>query len=268
MVTGTSPGAGGNLAHAPGNDTRFAALLELSTTLGATTGQAEDVQVKHLLAVTQAAFEGVIDNTVDKHGTGIDDATKITEAYWKARNKEVIFNPKAGNQRKTISTVRQCITLGGWSKGGPGEPIGMVNKAMTSYRQLRKYPNSAKRLVDAANYLITIARKMKRSDVLLDDEDLRDLAFKQDPDIATVEDVLHGMRKTLGKLKDGKHPAGSCAIPNIEAAWKALNRELKAIADAKKQANTDAETEAEITAAADAQAKTEAEVAASGVAWS
>lgn len=252
--SGTSPGAGGNLAHGATNDTRFADLLALSETLGATVGMAEDVQVKHLLAVTQAAFEGVIDNTVDKHGTGVDDATKLTEAYWKARNKNVIFNPKAGNQRKTISCVRQCITLGGWSKGGPAEPIGMINRAMSDYQKLRKVPATAKKLIDAANYLILIARKMKRSDVLLDPADLTDLAMKKDPDLATVEDVLDGIRRTLTKLKDGKHPAGSCSTPHVDSALKSINRELKAIADSRRQGDVD-DAGADIVAAANAQAK-------------
>lgn len=256
MTTGISPSAGGNLAHTATNDNRFEQLIELSTTLGVAAGQGEDVQIKHLLAVTQSAFEGVIDNTVDKHGTGLDDATKITEAYWKARNKNVVFNPKAGNQRKTISCIRQCITLGGWSKGGPGEPIGMINRAMTQYQSLRKNPTTAKKLIDAANYLILIARKMKRNDVILDLHDLGDLALKKDPDVATVEDVLDGMRRTLTKLKDGKHPAGGCGGTNVETAIKAINRELKAIADGKRTQDV-AEAAADIVAAAEVQAKVE-----------
>ncbi len=257
--TGTSQhvaqSAGGNLAHAPGNDTRFGALLELSGKLGATVGEADDVQIKLLLAVVQAAFEGVIDNTVDKHGAGIDDAVKITEAHWKARNNKVIFNPKAGNQRKTASCTRQCITLGGWSKGGPSEPIGMVNKAMSQYQTLRKNPTTAKKLLDAGNYLIVIARKMKRSDHVLTKDELNDLAFKVDPNSTTIEDVLDGIRKNLTKLRDGKHSAGQCATPNVEAALKAVSRELKAIADGRRQHDAD-DAAADIAAAADAQSKT------------
>lgn len=257
MSTGTAPGAGGNLAHNPTNDTRFHELLTTTRTLGATKGQGEDVQIRHLLSVTQAAFEGVIDNTENKHGLGVDDATMITEEYWKARNSNVTFNPKADNQRKTISCIRQCITLGGWSKGGPGEPIGMVNRAMTLYRNMRKTPDMAKRLMDAANYLIVVARRMKKSDQLLDDDELQALAFKKDPEVLTVEDVLDSTRAKLKKLYEGKHPAGTCASPNVEKAIKALNAELKGIADGKRNAVA-TQAGADIATEANAQARDEA----------
>jgi hypothetical protein len=252
--TGASPGAGGTLAHNPTNDTRFADLVAQVEGLAAIAGQGEDVQVKYLLLITQSAFDGAIDNTINKHGDNIDDATVLAEKYWKVRNKNVIFDPKAGNQRKTISTMRQCITLGGWSKGGPGEPIGMVNTAMTLYRDLRKDPATAKRLVDAANYLITIARRMKKQDAILDEEELRELAFKPDSEQPTVEDVLAAMRSTATKLFRGKHRAGACATPNIDKVIMGLNAELKTIADGKRSTAA-AVAAADITAAANAQEK-------------
>lgn len=244
MVKGRHSGKGnvmtstmGNLSHSPKNDTRFDDLLELSAQFGIAQAQGEDVQIKHLLAVTQAAFEGVVDNTVNKHSPSTDDATRITEAYWMARNKNVIFNPKAGNQRKTISTVRQCISLGGWSKGGPGEPIGMINQAMTMYQKLKTVPDQAKRMVDAANYLITIARRMKKSDVILEVDELHDLAFKPNPNEQTVADVLDDYRKGLKKLYEGKFKGSlQCSSSNVDKAIQALNRELKAIADASRSA--------------------------------
>lgn len=223
-----------SLVHNTKNDQRFDILLEESEKLGVITGQGDDVQVKHYLLVTQAAFEAVIDNAKDKHGAGIDDATLIAERYWNARHKNVIFNPKASNQRKTISCLRQCITMGGWSKGGTGEPMGMINRAMTMYKNLRKVPGNTKRMVDAANYVISIARKLKRSDYILQDEELNDLAFKKDPDITTVEDVLDKTRATLKKLYEGKHTAGACNTENVDKAIKALNKELKVIADSKR----------------------------------
>lgn len=252
--TGTAPSAGGNLAHGATNDIRFEELLAKSAKFGAAHGEGEDTQIKHLLTIVQAAFEGVIDNTENKHAAGVDDATKITEAYWKARNANVIFNPKAGNQRKTISCVRQCVTLGGWSKGGPGEPLGMVNKAMSEYRNMRKVPDMARRMMDAGNYLITIARRMKKSDYILDDQELHDLAFKPDASIPTVEDILDKTRSTLKKLHEGKHSAGVCSTVNVENAIKALNKELKGIADAKRQNSAVQEATADITTAADAAA--------------
>jgi hypothetical protein len=255
-MTGPAPSAGGNLAHTATNDHRFADLLTKSEELGIQAGQGADVQIKHLLTVTQAAYEGVIDNTEGKHPGDEDDATVIAAKYWSARNKNVRFDPKAGNQRKTISCIRQCIGLGGWSKGGPGEPLGMINRSMTIYQNMRKDPNSVKKLIDAANYLILIARRMKGSDHLLDDDELRSLALKKDPDAQTVEDVLDSVRGTLTKLYNGKHRAGTCASDNVKRAISALNKELKEVADGRRSADVQ-EAAADIEAEANAQEKAE-----------
>lgn len=257
----TAPAAGGNLSHSPTNDPdvlrkeKFTALATTIDTLATQAGQGADVQVKYLLQMAQAAFEGVIDNTVDKHGAGLDDATYFAERYWKARNKHVIFDPKAANQRKTVSTMRQVISLGSWSKGGPGEPMGLIGRAMTNYKKLRANPAVSKKLVDAAYYLIQIARTMKKRDELLDDEELTSLAFKPDPEQVTVEDILHNMRRTLVAIKDGKHKAGVLTgTNNAEAAIRALTKELKGIADAKRD---DGGAGDDIAAEADRLAKQE-----------
>ncbi len=217
----------GNLTHSPVNDTRYQDLLAKSAEFGALAGQGVDVQVKHGLSVFQAAFDAVIDNTSDKHGKGIDDATMLAEAYWKARNQNVKFDPRAPNQRKTVSCLRTVISGGGWNHGGPQEPLGMVNKAMTIYQQLRRDPATSKRLIDAMNYLVLLCRKLKTRHEVLDEEELRALAFKKDASVPTVNDVLDHVRHTLVALKNGKHRAGVCTGVNIEAAIKALSKELK-----------------------------------------
>ena len=238
MSTGISPGAGGNLAHSPSNDPdiqrtqKWDTLLNDTRELGAIKGRGEDARAQHLMKVIQAAYEGVIDNTENKHGTGVDDATRIAEEYWKARNKNVIFDPKALNQRKTTSNIRSCITLGGWVHGGPGEPISMVSNAMTLYRKMRQEPSNAKRLIDAGNYLIVIATKMKRLKEVLNVEELRDMAFKKEAEFATIEDRLSAMRKELVLMRDGKHKAG--ALSEADSVLKPINRILKGITDAKR----------------------------------
>lgn len=231
--SGASPSAGGNLAHASANDTRFQDLIAKSAELGATFGKGQDVAQQHLLTVFQAAFDGVIDNTRDKHGPGIDDAFLVAKAYWDARNKSVVFNAKAPNQRKSASCVRQVIALGGWHQGGPSEPLNMVNSAMRQYLELRKVPGNMPKLRDGYNYVVEIARKMKKAAQVLDLAQLRTLAFKPDRDVLTPEEVLATCRNTIQKLFNGKHSAGKYSTPNVEAALKALNKEFKAIADSR-----------------------------------
>ncbi len=219
------------LAHSPVNDTRFADLCALADDLGKQAGMGKDTQIKFLLAVTDAAYSASIDLTEDKHGPGIDDAAILTERYVKAQGSATVFDAKAGNQRKAMSITRTCVKLGGWSKGGNGEPIGTVNQLMTIRATLRKDPAHMKKLDDAANTLIKYARAQLKLDVLIEPEELRTLCFKKEHEARTVEDVLDGIRGTLKKLYDGKHAAGVRNTPAVKSAMDKITADLKAIVD-------------------------------------
>lgn len=235
-ILGVSPGAGGNLTHSPSNDNRWDMLNELTQTLGTQSGLGADVQIKFMLAVTDAAYGGVVDLSENKHGDGMDDATYLTDVYFKARRESNVFDHKSNAGRKAISLTRTCIKLGSWSKGGNGEPIGTVNKLMSIRAKYRKDPSQAKNLKDAASTLIDYARAQLKLDTLIDDEGLDALVFKNPKNESTVEDVLDSMRKTLKKIYDGKHSAGGRQTAGVKHAMDKVNHELKIIADERKSA--------------------------------
>lgn len=219
-----------------GNVITFDDIVQNAAELGEQAGKGEDVQIKFMLKVLEGGYHKLLDHTnKNKHGPGKDDAELLSETYFKGRNGSVVFNAKAPNQRKLISIVRKSIQFGSWHKGGAGEPLAIVNKTMTMRQQIRKIPGEAKRLDDAANVLMKLARAQLRRDTLLTDDELRELCFKKQADIATVEDIIERTAKTLDKLVSGSAANGTaqCSTPNIINARHALRQELAAIATAR-----------------------------------
>jgi hypothetical protein len=219
------------MANAP----TFADLLAKATTLGEEAGKGVDTQIKFMLSTVEGGYHNAIDLAPNKHGTGIDDATKLSEAYFKARSGAVVFDAKAPNQRKLISTVRTSIKLGAWPKGGNGEPLATVNNLMTLRQNLKKNPAKAKKLDDATNTLLKYARVQLKRDQLVPDTELEEFCLKKEADVATVEDILARTVKQLDKLIDGSaaHGTAQCNTANTTAARQFLRKELAAIATAR-----------------------------------
>src|SRR5665647_2785062 len=175
------------MTHATPNAMTFADVEASMMELGKMAGQGKDTQIKALLNVVQGAFHGSIDLQENKHGTDIDDCTKLAEAYVKAQTGAVVFDAKAPNQRKLISTFRTCTKLGQWPKGGNGEPLGTVNNLITMRQKLRAIPGEIKKLDDAANTLMRYARAQLKRDQLIDDKELKTFCYKKDSTLQTPE---------------------------------------------------------------------------------
>jgi hypothetical protein len=218
------------------NTITFADLCETAKQLGESSGNAADVQIKFLLKTLEGSYHQAIDLTKNKHGTDCDDATKLAEAYFKARSGNVIFDAKAGNQQKLASTLRTSIKLGQWTKGGNGEPLATVNNLMTKRQTMKKDPTKAKRLDDAANTFLRYARQQMKRDTLIDDSELEELCLKKESDPKTVEELIESQVKALDKLVDGSASQGTaqCATQNVLDARQKLRDELAAIAKAKR----------------------------------
>lgn len=213
----------------------FAEVLAAATDLGEQAGKGKDTQIKFLLKTTEAAFHGAIDLDDDKHGQGVNDATKLAEAYVKAQTGATIFDAKAPNQRKTISCVNTMIKLGMWPKGGPGEPLQTLNDLITIRQKLRQKPENAKRLDDAANTALRYARTQLKRDTVLSKAELEGLCFKPTQEIKTAEEVLESIRKAATALRDGKASHGH-ALDNsqeVQDIVKLCTKRLKAVAVAK-----------------------------------
>ena len=187
-----------------GNAPTFADLLKDAEDLGKQRALGNDTQIKFDLKIAEAAFHGRISLDKDKHGTGIDDAAKLSEVYAKAQGSATIFDAKAPNQRKLISTTRTMIKFGSWTKGGTGEPLNSLNAFVALRQKLRADPANAKKLDDAHNSALRYARAQIREDNLIPQSRFREFIFKSQPDLRTVEEILAGIRKTAQDLLDGK----------------------------------------------------------------
>ena len=249
MTTITAPAAPSatTLAHNTSNQLTLDQVLEIAKTAGADTARGSDSLTKLLLKVAEGAFVGTLDATKDKHGPGITDAAKINEAFSKAKSTTNIFDAKADKARKQTSIIHTMIKLGGYTKGGNGEPLSTLNNLMTLRDQLRRDSANAKRVEDPVNCMIRFARAQLKLDTMIPQGDLKTYALKVDNSHSkAVEDWWDGVRRQAQKLKIGKlaNCPDSDTSAEIDALIKTANKRLKTIADAKGVQPADAGTAA------------------------
>lgn len=217
------------------NGYTFAALDLKAKELGEQAGKGKDTQIKFLLSLAEGAFHAQINLDANKHGPDKDDATKLVETYVQAQSSAVVFDAKAPNQRKAISCARTSIKLGSWTKGGTGQPLGMIGDFMTIRQKLRADPANAKKLDDAANAFLRMARTQIKRDQLLSDAELRQFCFKPVPSLNTLEDFYVQMRGIATSVKAGKaaYKTVSDQAPEITEIIAACTKRLTEIAKAK-----------------------------------
>ncbi len=177
--------------------------------LGEENAKGADTQIKFHLQVLEGAFHAVLSNDKDRHGKGIDDATMLSSEYFKARQANVIWDAKAANNRKLISTARLDIRTGQWAKGGSGEPLNTVHKLMDIWQKQRKAPQNAGKMEDAANVLHRYCRLQLKRNSVLEDEELRSLCFKKIKDPRSLEKFWDDTAKMFQKLKVGSLQAAT-----------------------------------------------------------
>jgi hypothetical protein len=215
------------------NAMTFEVVRAAAVELGEMAGKGKDTQIKMLLKVVEGAFHGSVDLQENKHGTEIDDCTKLAEDYVTAQSKAVVFDHRAANQRKLISTFRTCTKLGQWPKGGNGEPLGTVNNLITMRQKLRAIPGEIKKLDDAANTLMRYARAQLKRDQLVNDDELKTFCYKKDSTLQAPEQIIEDCRKQLIALKDGKAASGTAqdSSQDVKDAINSLTERLKKIAE-------------------------------------
>ena len=182
----------------------FIDMLELAKQTGIDEATGKDGQPRYLLKIVEAAFVGALDNDANKHGTGIGDAQKLTEAYVKARAGANIFDAKALAGRVAINRTRTMIKLGMWPKGGPGEPLSTLNSLMTLRDKLRKDNSFIKRIEDPTNCMLRFARAQLKRDSVIDMAELQEFCLKREPEARSAEDFWEQVRRTGRQLAEGK----------------------------------------------------------------
>ena len=179
-------------------------ILELAKQTGIDEAKGKDGQPRYLLKIAEAAFVGALDNDRSKHGTGIDDAQKLTKTYVTARTGANIFDVKALNSRVAINRTRTMIKLGMWPKGGPGEPLSTLNSLMTLRDKLRKDNSFVKRIEDPTNCMLRFARAQLKRDSVIDVTELQEFCLKRNPEPRSAEDFWEQVRRTGRRLAEGK----------------------------------------------------------------
>lgn len=216
--------------QAQGSNMTFEYLLEAAKESGKLEAQGADSLPQFFLEVAQGAFLGVIDTTANKHGTGVNDAAKLTQARCQARTGSTIFDRKALNVRVAVNRTNTLIKLGMWPKGGPGEPLTTLNKLLTNHR---KAIQDGKKVIDAPNAMLNYARAQVKSDHVLSDKELEKCFLKPDPTKPSEEDLLDSLRKRLAAAKVGKGLDGMLDGDTADKMIGHITKRLKAIAAAK-----------------------------------
>jgi hypothetical protein len=220
------------------NTPSFQDLLDTAEQLGKDEGAGKEGQIKFLLKVAEGGYHSTLDLAPNKHGTEVDDATKLVEGYMKGRQQGVVFDTKAMNTRVRISEARTGIKLGGWPKGGNGEPIATINNLLSMRQKLAKIPAECKKLDDARNTFLRYARAQLKRDTLIDDAELKEFCYKRGRSLPTAEDIIGDINKKLSALLDGT--AASKTVQDnsteIRDARQLLRKRLSDIATARGKA--------------------------------
>lgn len=219
---------------AAGNKMTLDTLKAKAIELGEQSGKGKDTQVKFLLSCLEGGYHGAIDLATSKHGADRDDATLLAEEYVKAQAGNIVFDAKAMNQRKLISTLRTSIKFGQWPKGGNGEPLATVNQLLTERSKVRKDPALCKKLDDAANTFLRFARAQMKRDLLIDPKEFNDFLFKKSKDPATATECVEALRNQIKKLIDGDAAGGNAQDNSklVKDAYRALTDRLVEVAKA------------------------------------
>lgn len=224
MTQTPDPGIGHNAPQSP-----FEKLREETRRLGSIMGKAEETLTTHFLQVIEAAMDGLLDLQKKKHNNDRDDAALLAEDYAVARNAEIVFSMKKPKHKVAAARTRLMIKLG---RADVGDVVSFVHRSMDLFRKMRAVPANSNKLKDPSNFMMAVARRTLVEKQILPMAVVTELAMKKETQEPTVVTVLEGMRQTATDLRDGRHRVGTYAAPDIDTVIKALNRALKAIADA------------------------------------
>lgn len=214
------------------NDTRLDDLLGKARELGVAAGKGRDTLVQFGILAVNAAYDGVIDLTKDKHGNGNDDAVRFYSEYAKALATSTVFDHKTASGKVQAAKVRSCIRLGSWTRGGPGEPIGTMNKLFAERDRIRRDPKQVGSLDDAYNTLLRFARfQVKQNGVIDDAQLLRQFCLKPATQQKTLEEHLGVILKNLEDVRSGRAGGGTIqhTSPIFENALGLLRDDIQKI---------------------------------------
>lgn len=209
------------------NDHRFDDLLGDVRKIGADIGNGRLGRLRIGLLLVNGAYNNVVDTTRNKHGDGIDDAVAVTMECVKA-DTQADPNNDSKSAGVQASKFRACIKLGGWTRGGPGQPIDNVNKLLDRHAALKK---SGAKVRDAFEALLKYASVQIKLQAAMDEKDLEQFVLKSTKEPPTLEEYLEGVSKKLTDLVTGKAANGTLqdTSPAVQLAVEGLQGHIENI---------------------------------------
>lgn len=202
--------------------------------LGTLKAKGVDTLVQFGLLCVDAAYSGHIDLAKHKHGDTVDDAVKLYAEFEKGRSKASVFDHKSASGKVQAAKLRTCIKLGGWTRGGTGQPLATVNKLMLIRAKLRQDPLQRPKLDDAYATLLRYGRFQLKHDSVQDDDDLlRSLCLKNEKKPTDLEEYLAATCKRLDDLRKGTAASSTLrhTSANVINAIAALRDEIVIVHD-------------------------------------
>jgi hypothetical protein len=195
-----------SLAHDTTNDNRFDDFVKNVRELGRSAGAGKDALPALAITVARASQDGVLDDTKDKHGKGVDDAAKVYEEYINSESKKSVLAHTAAGKAVNASKLRQVIRAGKHDS----DFVETINRLIEAHRSAvaaeQKVKPTYNAIIDAARMQIDAAHK-ENSDALTDDE-IREIISKPEKEGPTLEDILRKHATDLEKLVTGEHSSG------------------------------------------------------------
>lgn len=223
------------------NGYSFDELIAITDKLATDRGNGKDAQFKWFNALIEGAYHGGIDLLPDKHGTGKSDAFIFAARYATKQGISTMFDAKPDNERKLMSNVTKGIRFGQYTKGGTGEPLGLLDRFKKAFQDARKKPENKGKLEDPVNGLLRLMTAQLKRDNLIDDNELKNYVFKAPANAKTQFEAVSACRKSLQRLRDGKLHGG--VVDNSAMIIQAIScctARMKEIADASNKAKEQA----------------------------
>lgn len=219
---------------------------------GADAAKGVDAQIRFQLVCLEGAYHAVLDPVIHKDKkTGDvvrDDAADLAKLYYESRSKANIFDAKAANIKKLVSTTRLVLRGGQCQKG---DILATVNELMSIRSTLRKDPKMAPHVIDATNVLHTALRLQLKADrsTPLEHEEMKAICLKKPKNPKSLEKFWEDLAETFRKLKVGSLAASTLqdTVPMVDQIEQMAKERVKQLTT--QQDAGDESDEAEETAA-------------------
>jgi hypothetical protein len=185
------------------NDHRFDDLRKVFKSEGANAALGKDALPKLGLQLVRAARDGVVDLVKNKHGTGVDDASKLYEEYTKTAGK-ALHDHTPDSIKSQVSKMRCFIKAGAHPQAT--DPEGTMDRAVELLAEMAAIDPKAVKSAYAA--YCDVARAIFTSTTDLTDDEIKGAISKNGPADKTLVKELRRAEKILNGIVTGDAGVG------------------------------------------------------------